>query len=50
MRKQNIPAAPVQTCKGRADRHRDHPTATVKFEARERIVDDGMLRAYLVRL
>jgi crotonobetainyl-CoA:carnitine CoA-transferase CaiB-like acyl-CoA transferase len=33
---QNIPAAPVQTCKQLADRHRDHPTTTVKFEARER--------------
>lgn len=31
---QNIPATPVQTCKELADRHRDHPTATVKFEAR----------------
>ena len=33
---QNIPAAPVQTCKQLADRHRDHPTATVKFETREK--------------
>jgi crotonobetainyl-CoA:carnitine CoA-transferase CaiB-like acyl-CoA transferase len=32
---QHIPAAAVQTCKELADRHRDHPTATVKFEARE---------------
>ena len=28
-------AAPVQTCTELADRHREHPTATVKFEARE---------------
>jgi crotonobetainyl-CoA:carnitine CoA-transferase CaiB-like acyl-CoA transferase len=28
---QKIPAAPVQTCKELADRHRDHPTSTVKF-------------------
>ena len=28
-----ILAAPVQTCKALADRHRDHPTATVKFVA-----------------
>jgi crotonobetainyl-CoA:carnitine CoA-transferase CaiB-like acyl-CoA transferase len=33
---QNILAAPVQTCKELADRHRDHPTTTVKFEAREK--------------
>jgi len=33
---QKIPAAPVQTCKELADRHRDHPTATVKFEKREK--------------
>ncbi len=32
---QKIPAAPIQTCKELADRHREHPTATVKFEARE---------------
>jgi crotonobetainyl-CoA:carnitine CoA-transferase CaiB-like acyl-CoA transferase len=32
---QNILAAPVQTCKELADRHRDHPTTTVKFEKRE---------------
>jgi crotonobetainyl-CoA:carnitine CoA-transferase CaiB-like acyl-CoA transferase len=32
---QNIPAAPVQTCKELADRHREHPTTTVKFEKRE---------------
>ncbi len=32
---QNIPAAPVQTCKELADRHREYPTATVKFEKRE---------------
>jgi crotonobetainyl-CoA:carnitine CoA-transferase CaiB-like acyl-CoA transferase len=30
-----ILAAPVQTCKDLADRHRDKPTTTVKFEARE---------------
>ncbi len=34
--KQNIPAAPVQTCNELADRHRDHPTTTVKFETREK--------------
>lgn len=33
--KQRIPAVPVQTCKGLADRHRDHPTTTVDFEMRE---------------
>jgi crotonobetainyl-CoA:carnitine CoA-transferase CaiB-like acyl-CoA transferase len=33
---QNILAAPVQTCKELADRHRDHPTTTVKFETREK--------------
>jgi len=33
---QKIPAAPVQTCKELADRHRDHPTTTVKFEKREK--------------
>ncbi len=33
--RQSIPAALVQTCKELADRHRDHPTTTVKFEARE---------------
>jgi crotonobetainyl-CoA:carnitine CoA-transferase CaiB-like acyl-CoA transferase len=32
---QNIPAVPVQTCKELADRHREHPTTTVKFETRE---------------
>jgi crotonobetainyl-CoA:carnitine CoA-transferase CaiB-like acyl-CoA transferase len=32
---QNIPAAPVQTCKDLADRHRDKPTTTVRFEKRE---------------
>ena len=32
---QNIPAVPVQTCKELADRHREHPTTTVKFEKRE---------------
>jgi crotonobetainyl-CoA:carnitine CoA-transferase CaiB-like acyl-CoA transferase len=32
---QNMLAAPVQTCKELADRHRDHPTTTVKFEKRE---------------
>jgi crotonobetainyl-CoA:carnitine CoA-transferase CaiB-like acyl-CoA transferase len=32
---QKILAAPVQTCKELADRHRDHPTSTVKFEKRE---------------
>ncbi len=32
---QKIPAAPVQTCKELADRHREHPSATVKFERRE---------------
>ena len=34
--KQNIPAAPVQTCKELADRHRDAPTRTVRFEKREK--------------
>ncbi len=29
---QNIPAVPVQSCKELADRHREHPTTTVKFE------------------
>jgi crotonobetainyl-CoA:carnitine CoA-transferase CaiB-like acyl-CoA transferase len=33
---QKILASPVQTCKELADRHRDHPTATVKFESREK--------------
>jgi crotonobetainyl-CoA:carnitine CoA-transferase CaiB-like acyl-CoA transferase len=33
---QKIPAVPVQTCRELADRHRDHPTATVKFEKREK--------------
>jgi crotonobetainyl-CoA:carnitine CoA-transferase CaiB-like acyl-CoA transferase len=32
---QAIPAVPVQTCKELADRHREHPTTTVKFEKRE---------------
>ena len=32
---QKIPAVPVQTCKELADRHREHPTTTVKFETRE---------------
>jgi crotonobetainyl-CoA:carnitine CoA-transferase CaiB-like acyl-CoA transferase len=32
---QNIPAVLVQTCKELADRHREHPTTTVKFEKRE---------------
>jgi crotonobetainyl-CoA:carnitine CoA-transferase CaiB-like acyl-CoA transferase len=32
---QKIPVAPIQTCEQLADRHRDHPTATVKFESRE---------------
>ncbi len=32
---QNIPAAPVQTCKELADRHCNHPTATVQFVKRE---------------
>ena len=30
-----IAAVPVQTCKELADRHREHPTATVRFEKRE---------------
>jgi crotonobetainyl-CoA:carnitine CoA-transferase CaiB-like acyl-CoA transferase len=33
---QNILAAPVQSCKKLANRHRDNPTATAKFEARAR--------------
>ena len=33
---QNIPAAPVQTCKELADRHRDAPSRTVRFERREK--------------
>jgi len=33
---QNIPAAPVQTCKQLADRHREKPTTTVRFEKREK--------------
>jgi crotonobetainyl-CoA:carnitine CoA-transferase CaiB-like acyl-CoA transferase len=33
---QNIPAVPVQTCKQLADRHRDKPTTTVRFEKREK--------------
>jgi crotonobetainyl-CoA:carnitine CoA-transferase CaiB-like acyl-CoA transferase len=32
----NIPAAPVQTCKELADRHRDAPSRTVRFEKREK--------------
>jgi crotonobetainyl-CoA:carnitine CoA-transferase CaiB-like acyl-CoA transferase len=32
---QKIPAVPVQTCKELADRHREHPTATVQFQKRE---------------
>jgi crotonobetainyl-CoA:carnitine CoA-transferase CaiB-like acyl-CoA transferase len=33
---QDIPAVPVQTCKELAERHREHPTATVRFEKREK--------------
>jgi crotonobetainyl-CoA:carnitine CoA-transferase CaiB-like acyl-CoA transferase len=33
---QNIPAVPVQTCQQLADRHRDKPTTTVRFEKREK--------------
>jgi crotonobetainyl-CoA:carnitine CoA-transferase CaiB-like acyl-CoA transferase len=33
---QGMPAVPVQTCKELADRHREQPTATVKFEKREK--------------
>jgi crotonobetainyl-CoA:carnitine CoA-transferase CaiB-like acyl-CoA transferase len=33
---QNIPAAAVQTCKELADRHRDAPSRTVRFEKREK--------------
>jgi crotonobetainyl-CoA:carnitine CoA-transferase CaiB-like acyl-CoA transferase len=32
---EKIPAAPIQTCKELADRHRDHPTTTVQFPERE---------------
>ena len=32
----NIPAVPVQTCKELADRHRDAPSRTVRFEKREK--------------
>jgi crotonobetainyl-CoA:carnitine CoA-transferase CaiB-like acyl-CoA transferase len=32
----NILAVPVQTCKELADRHREHPTRTVKFEKTEK--------------
>jgi crotonobetainyl-CoA:carnitine CoA-transferase CaiB-like acyl-CoA transferase len=32
---QSIAAVPVQTCKELADRHRERPTATVRFEKRE---------------
>ena len=35
---QNIPAVPVQSCKELADRHRERPTTTVKFE---RTTNDG---------
>ncbi|MGS4947271.1 hypothetical protein ACVDG3_17470 [Meridianimarinicoccus sp. RP-17] len=35
MAAQDIPAVPVQTCRQVADRHRDEPTITVHFEARE---------------
>jgi len=35
-KQQNIPAAPVQTCKQLADRHRAQPTFTVKFVKREK--------------
>ena len=33
---QGVAAVPVQTCKELADRHRDNPSKTVKFEMRER--------------
>ena len=33
---QKIAAVPVQTCKQLADRHREKPTVTVKFEKREK--------------
>jgi crotonobetainyl-CoA:carnitine CoA-transferase CaiB-like acyl-CoA transferase len=33
---QNIQAMPVQTCKELADRHRDAPSRTVRFEKREK--------------
>lgn len=35
MSAQDIPAVPVQTCRQVANRHRDEPTITVHFEARE---------------
>jgi crotonobetainyl-CoA:carnitine CoA-transferase CaiB-like acyl-CoA transferase len=34
--KQNILAVPVQTCRQLADRHREKPTKTVRFEKREK--------------
>ncbi|MGI9263351.1 MAG: CoA transferase, partial [Gammaproteobacteria bacterium] len=35
LKKEGIPAVPVQTCKMIADIHRDNPTTTVAFEMRE---------------